>query len=492
MRINPTKDVSVIAYRSIPYKGAIMEDMLQKMIDIALSDGATYAEARYQKDEYASNLLKNGAPEVASFDVRKGISIRVVVDGGLGFGSTNIDSMSAAVSVAKRTVKSARAAARVRKAPINIGPSEVGKVNTLVRPRVPFDAVQNYSRIDLLKESDEAAVSAAKKGDVTLAGRYISIDTLLTEKHILSSDGADVRSLVPRAVVEAMLMLVGPQGASAQRVVAIGESGGWENVERWDLPKRLDEEVRSVAGVVRSAKPFEGGTMDIVLGPEVVGLIAHESCGHPSEADRVLGREAAQAGETYLDKDAIGKKIGSDQVNVVDDPALPRSFGFYECDDEGVKARRRYLMKDGVVNEFLQNRETAASFNVQSNAASRSVAFNREPIVRMANTFVEPKDHSREELIEGVGHGVYIKDFMEWNIDDRRYNQRYVGLEAYMIENGKLGQMVRNPVLEIDHAGTMGICRCCWEGPSVHIGLLREGRPYARDPGLDRGAAYAS
>ena len=220
-------------------------------------------------------------------------------------------------------------------------------------------------------------------------------------------------------------------------------------VERWDLPKRLDEEVRSVAGVVRSAKPFEGGTMDVVLGPEVVGLISHESCGHPSEADRVLGREAAQAGETYLDKDAIGRKIGSDQVNVVDDPALPRSFGFYECDDEGVKARRRYLMKDGVVNEFLQNRETAASFNVQSNAASRSVAFNREPIVRMANTFVEPKDHSREELIEGVGHGVYIKDFMEWNIDDRRYNQRYVGLEAYMIENGKLGQMVRNPVLEI-------------------------------------------
>ena len=229
MRINPTKDVSVIAYRSIPYRGAIMEDMLQKMIDIALSDGATYAEARYQKDEYASNLLKNGSPEVASFEVRKGISIRVVVDGGLGFGSTNIDSMSAAVSVAKRTVKSARAAARVRKEPINIGPSEVGKVNTVIRPRVPFDAVQNYGRIELLKESDEAAVSAAKKSDVTLAGRYISIDTLLTEKHILSSDGADVRSLVPRAVVEAMLMLVGPQGASAQRVVAIGESGGWEN-----------------------------------------------------------------------------------------------------------------------------------------------------------------------------------------------------------------------------------------------------------------------
>ncbi len=195
--------------------------------------------------------------------------------------------------------------------------------------------------------------------------------------------------------------------------------------------------------------PFDGGNMDVVLGPEVVGIVSHESAGHPAEADRMLGREAAQAGETYLGQEDAGRKIGSEVVNVVDDPTLDRSFGFYLSDDEGVKARRRYLIKEGLANELLHDRETAYRMGAASNGSSRAVAYYREPIVRMANTFVEPKDHSVGELIEGVRRGAYIKNFMEWNIDDRRYNQRYVGLEAYLIENGKLGPRLKNPVLEI-------------------------------------------
>ena len=82
-----------------------------------------------------------------------------------------------------------------------------------------------------------------------------------------------------------------------------------------------------------------------------------------------------------------------------------------------------------------------------------AVAFDREPIVRMSNTFVEKGDHQIDELIEDVKNGLYIKNFTEWNIDDRRYNQRYVGLETYRIENGELKGMVRNPVLEITTTG---------------------------------------
>jgi len=73
--------------------------------------------------------------------------------------------------------------------------------------------------------------------------------------------------------------------------------------------------------------------------------------------------------------------------------------------------------------------------------------------VRMANTYLEPGDYSKEELFEDVKDGIYIKSFMEWNIDDRRFNQRYVGLEAYKIENGELKERVRNPVLEVTTIG---------------------------------------
>ena len=203
--------------------------------------------------------------------------------------------------------------------------------------------------------------------------------------------------------------------------------------------------------VITKGKAVKPGTMDLICGPEVTGIAAHESCGHPMEADRILGREMSQAGRSFIFKGGpywIGTRIGSDAVTIVDDPTIEHSYGYYAYDDEGVKARRRYLYKNGLINEFLHNRETAAKLGTKSNASSRSVNYDREAIVRMANTFVLPGQMSDEELIEDVKNGVYMKSFTEWNIDDKRFNQRYVGREAYLIENGELKHPVARPVIE--------------------------------------------
>src|SRR5439155_20133486 len=125
---------------------------------------------------------------------------------------------------------------------------------------------------------------------------------------------------------------------------------------------------------------------------------------------------------------------GSELVNVVDDPTLEHAIAYYQTDDEGVKARRRYLYKEGRVTEFLQNRETAAAMHTRSNGAARAVNYNVEAIVRMAKTVVAPKDHSVEELVEDVKFGVYMKSFMEWKIDDKRDNAKYAGRESCLDE----------------------------------------------------------
>src|SRR2546422_3520496 len=87
--------------------------------------------------------------------------------------------------------------------------------------------------------------------------------------------------------------------------------------------------------------------------------------------------------------------------------------------------------------------------HTRSNGAARAVNYNVEAIVRMANTFVEPKDHTVEELLEDVKFGVYMKSFMEWNIDDKRYNAKYAGREAYLVENGEVKHPVRNTIIEL-------------------------------------------
>jgi len=271
----------------------------------------------------------------------------------------------------------------------------------------------------------------------------------ITDRYFADIEGSKIHGVASRIGLLFVFTASEPGKGIIQRIGQKGETGGWERLEEWDLPKYVAEEAKSLGKILREAKQAPRGELDLVLGSEVTGIACHESCGHPQEADRILGREAAQAGESYLKPDMVGYRVGTEAVTVVDDPTIPNSNGFYLYDEEGVKAERRILIKEGVINAFLQNRETGAELGVSSNGSARAVAYDREPMIRMANTFMLPGSYTHEELVEDVKEGVFIKTFMEWNIDDRRYNQRYVGLEAYMIEKGEVTTPVRNPILEI-------------------------------------------
>ena len=174
-----------------------MEDQLCYSVIQALKDGATYAEARFQVDEGESILLKNGALEVSSFDVRRGISVRVIVNGAMGFAATNILTKGNLNTLVKHAVHRAQASSSMRRSPIAMAPAELCQQEFDLRPRIGFDQVPLESRIELLMEADAWAVEAAGKRGMTLPGRYISLDTWTTEKYIVSSDGAEVRLRSP-------------------------------------------------------------------------------------------------------------------------------------------------------------------------------------------------------------------------------------------------------------------------------------------------------
>ena len=215
----------------------------------------------------------------------------------------------------------------------------------------------------------------------------------------------------------------------------------------------------------------------MVVGPEVTGIMVHESVGHPYEADRVLGREAAQAGETFIKEDMLKTKLGSDAVNIYDDPTIEGSFGFYLYDDDGVKARKRHLIKNGVINDFLHNRNTAAIMGTESNGSCRATGYDRESIVRMANTYVEKGDQTEEELIEGVKKGILMRNFNEWNIDDKRLNAKYTGGDAYIIENGKVCEPVYAPIIEISTPVLWSSVDATAKNTEYHAGTCGKAEP---------------
>jgi TldD protein len=418
------------------------QDLADFAVRLAQDGGATYAEARIEQHSPEFFILKNGVLDALAVSEDAGIGVRVLVNGNLGFATTNTltrDEVRATVEDAVRVARGSR-----RKDPIAFAPEKAVQAHWGVTERRKLADVDVETKLqDVL-----AVEKALQDTGIPLPARMFQASINRIEKYFVNSEGSRITSYSPR--VRLFYFLTCMEGGDAEQTYRnYGWSGGWEALDEWKAVERIVAEARSLERSLKEGGKSPEGTFDLVCGPQVSGIASHESCGHPTEADRILGREASQAGKSFITADAIGQTVGSPEVNVCDDPTVPNAIAYYEYDDEGVKARRRYLYKDGKIHEFLQNRETAAKLGTRSNGASRAVNYSLEAIPRMANTFVEPKDWSLEELLEGVKHGIYMKSFMEWNIDDKRYNQKYVGREAYLIENGQVTSPVRKVVLEM-------------------------------------------
>ncbi|MCD6324314.1 MAG: TldD/PmbA family protein [Desulfurococcales archaeon] len=452
------------------------EDLLRHALNYGLSEGASYVEARYHKNE--SDELSMRGPKIvgAGTSVVDGVAVRVLVNGSLGFAATNRLTREGVEAAVKAAVVRARSVSTLRKNPIRFSEERLGRASYEVKVKKPFEALSLEDRIKLGKELYDAIVSTPKEVKVPVTMYEVALSK--EEKYLLTSDGAEIHSVVPRVSMMLNVVLASPQKGTLQRMLEFGGSGGPEQLEEWRVEDRVTEEVRNLENVLLKGVEPPRESIPVVVGSEIVALIVHESSGHPMEADRILGREAAQAGESFVKPEMVRTyRVGSDHATVVEDPTIPGSSGYYLFDDEGVPARPRYLYKEGLIYEPLHNRHTAAIFGTSSNGAARAMDYRSEPIIRMSNTYFAPGDRSFRELVEDIGLGVYMKSYMEWNIDDNRWNMRYVGLEAYLIKKGELAEPVRNPVLEVTTKGFYSRVSAVGKELRFYPGICGKGEP---------------
>jgi len=419
-------------------------DIADFTLNYAMGKKVDYAEVRAHRGEHQELVMKNGVLDAYVSMVDSGFCVRVLAEGGIGFASTNKWTKEEAKMIVDIAYKFAKMAKRKDK--IAFAEEKSVKTDWRVPQKEKIEDVSPETRIETLMEVDKTLISRG----INVAARMFGFGTSLTEKYFVNTEGSVISSYIPRIGFSGFITVV-ESGKPEQASKQFGYAGGWEALDQWKLTEQMTHEAKVLQRVIKEGKAVRPEKMDLVCGSEVTGIAAHESCGHPMEADRILGREMSQAGRSFIYPKGpfwLGTRIGNSIVTIVDDPTVKNSYGYYEYDDEGIKARRRYLYKNGVINEFLHNRETAAKLGTRSNGASRAVSYDREAIVRMANTFVQPGNMIEEEIFEDVKQGVYMKSFTEWNIDDKRFNQRYVGREAYWIEKGELKHPIARPVIE--------------------------------------------
>jgi Predicted Zn-dependent proteases and their inactivated homologs len=451
-----------------------MEELLIKALDYGLSLGASYVEVRWQRDSGSAAGLRNGQFEFAVSYSSQGIAVRAVAEGGLGFAATPRLALEDVFSAVERAVKLAKAAGRARKRPVQLSEERLGRFSYSL-PDIALDPMV------LAKTLDEYAAK-----DLTVRRFYVNIWT--TEKRVLTSDGADVYSKIPRLYVFGMFIKHEPSLGSLQRDIFLG---GTSADSVLGAEKVVEEESRKVSTLLEKARSIMPGRYDVVFAPEMTGILVHESIGHPFELDRIYGREGAEAGESYLTPGNLRVKIGSDLVNITDYPALPGTYGFYLVDEEGVVARPKQLVRSGWASEFITNRQYAAVLGVHSNAGARASAFDREPIPRMSNTYLEPGDWRPEEIIRDTRRGVYVVSYTEWNINDTRYSGRYGIFEGYLIENGELKQPIKG-FIEVDTPELWGNVDAVGRDFQLFVGTCGKGNPSQGVPVTMGGPTFRS
>ena len=447
------------------------EELADFAVNYAVGKGADYAEARAEHSEGTSFSMKNGILYAAGFEREDGVGVRLIIDGAMQFLSTNELSKKLLGNMIDRAIKAGRSSKGIS-SKISMSDTPAQKAKYEVKQRVKSSDVDSRGKIEELFDIE----TELKESKFAIPARFLSLSDDIVFKYFVNSDGSRISSTTPYIGFHSLLT-VEEGGNTAQRSIELSETGGWEIVKGWDLPSKVFEEAKALFNNLKHGRPAPKGKLDVVAAPEVVGIAMHESVGHPYEADRILGREAAQAGESFMTPEMIGQKIAKEFVDVVDDPAVPGSAGYFLFDDEGVKASRKYLIKNGVINELLHNRETAFALNTRSNGSARAMDYSCEPIVRMSNTFLLPGELSEEEIIEDVKFGIYMKSFMEWNIDDKRMNERYVGSESYLIERGEITRPVKRPVLETTTFDFFSSIEAVGDKVGYHAGTCGKGEP---------------
>ncbi|MGC9099079.1 MAG: TldD/PmbA family protein [Candidatus Micrarchaeia archaeon] len=414
-----------------------IEEIAAYAISLGIKGGFDYVEAYGEENSGTSYAIEQGRPGGASVSKSSGIRVRLIRKGSLYTYSTN--------TLTKESIRKAFSFRHFDGNSTSLSKERSEKADYKVKERIKIE--DSYKRFfSDLSDIDNLLGNAGVK----FRGVYGGIGR--TKSYFANSEGTEIRSNIPYASAY-INFIVGEKGRSRQRMVQVGFTGGYEFFEVDKINSRIAEEITAMRKVLSDGLDLSEYELskirNIVVSPEIVGIAAHESIGHPSEADRVFGREAAQAGTSYISSDTLGMRIGSEEVTIIDDPTIENSSGFFLYDDEGVKARPKVLVERGVQNELLLNREYAYVLGKKSNASARSDSYSNEPIIRMSNTYLKKGDSNLEELISEARNGIYIKSFTEWNIDDTRSFARYQGNEAYLIKNGKLDKPVRNYKLDI-------------------------------------------
>jgi len=418
-----------------------VKELLQTAVERLKKSNADFGDARLGFYRHQNLNTRNDVPVDLSTNRSEGIGIRALIKGGWGFASSQDLTTDGVIRTAERALEIASASATVcldtpfsREKPGNIVWQTPFSID-------PFE-ISIKEKIDLLM-----AINAAVLKNPAIQRAVSRLNFSREHKLYMNTEDSFSDQLLMRVDGSFTATAVGKEGFESRTFSLMPMNIGYEHVLNtpWleEAPRVAEEAVEKLKAPI-----CPEGRSDLVLLPTHTCLVIHETIGHATELDRVMGWEADMAGTSFATRDKLNKlKYGSDIFNVVADRVIKNGRSSVPMDDEGVKTGRWHLIKNGILTGYATTRSTAHYIGEdQSRGCSFADSWSSVPILRMANVSIEPGGKNapgRDELIHDTKDGILVDGMGSFSIDHQRINFQFGGDAVWKIENGKKKNMLR-------------------------------------------------
>ena len=406
--------------------------MLIDLLSAFKSDFKSYTELRAQVNKTRQVTLLAGNMVTNTQMAEGGVSARVYKGGTYGFAS----GAEYSTESVKNILSAATTNAEFMDKNVNKGMPPLPSVasGNVGLKRKPGDDLPQSVLIDFASEIDNMVTKKYKK----LSSRTVVANCLGIEKLLVVSDGADSHFFQPRSMLYVFMTAETDDGVPVELFESIGKLGRFD--ENFTDPALLADKLDALYEAVmhkREGVYSNAGLHKCILHPALAGMLAHEAIGHTVEADIVLGGSVAA--------DNMNKQVASELVTMIDfahtAPDGPCPLPVY-VDDEGVLAEDVLLIENGILKNFMHNRETARHFGVKPQGNARAFKFSDEPLIRMRNTAILSGTSKLDDMIASIDNGYYLVKTGNGQADTT--GEFTFSLElGYEIKNGKLGKAIR-------------------------------------------------
>jgi TldD protein len=402
---------------------------LEEVLQLATKNGGDFADIFIEHKQGVGISCEDDRIERLSTGIDSGAGIRVISGDATAYAYTN-----------NLTKEGLLEAAEIVRHAAKGEPGEFNFDLTQGKPVFDYEITKRPDEVSI-DDKVEAVLKANKQAramDPRIKQVSVGYGDVIQRVTVANTDGNYVEE--ERIRTRFLVNAVAAEGSTIQTGYdARGGILGFELFEEAG-PEEIATSAVERALLQLSAKPAPAGKMAVVMAGEAGGTMVHEACGHGLEADLVQKQLSVYQGK-------MGEKVASEYITVIDDATIPKKYGSYRFDDEGVAGQKKELIKNGILKDYMYDKLTAMQEDRESTGNGRRESYQHKPIPRMSNTYIAAGKMDPDKIIGSIENGLLVKKMGGGQVNTTNGDFVFDVGEGFLIEDGQITTAVRGATL---------------------------------------------